>query len=148
MTNTAEQVALMDEATDTFSPITHNGTFTVTNLKTGTYRTFRIRTQAKDSHFMPGKRIFSMLTGPDNGSSYTSIGFVYDNTDALRIRVWEKKKGTQFEAMARFVENLGKFVDNGTVEVQWSACCRKCNRPLTTPESLERGIGPVCAGLE
>jgi hypothetical protein len=34
-----------------------------------------------------------------------------------------------------------------TYTVQLSKRCLRCNRTLTTPESLERGIGPECANI-
>lgn len=134
----------MDEAVQACSPISHNGTFTVVNKAKGTHRTFKIKRQASDADFMPGKRILSVLTGGNDWSSYKSIGFLYDNQDAVGVRVWNKLKGTQWAVLAKFVEKMDRFIETGKVEVQWSATCRRCNRPLTNPESLAAGIGPEC----
>ena len=34
-----------------------------------------------------------------------------------------------------------------TVEVWHEGICGRCGRKLTVPESVERGLGPECAGL-
>ena len=34
------------------------------------------------------------------------------------------------------------------IEYQFASTCRVCNRKLTTPESIESGIGPICGGRE
>ena len=127
-----------------FNLATHNGKLTVLSIATGEHRTFRIKTQKPGSTFAPGQRVISLLTGSDNQSSYTGFGFVRDNG---KISVYTKKLGTWFEDVAKFLGNLAKFEAAGKVEVNWSVKCRKCNKELTTPESIRSGIGPVCAGL-
>ena len=32
-----------------------------------------------------------------------------------------------------------------TVEYRFEGKCRKCNRKLTNPDSIDNGIGPECA---
>lgn len=120
-----------------------NGTYTVINLETGTHKTFKVKTQSLDATFAPGERILSIMNGKDNENDYLSLGFVKDNG----IVVWKKHRGTQFETLANFVWNVmntNKY--DGRVSVEISKKCRVCNRKLTTPESLESGIGPVCEG--
>lgn len=119
---------------------THNGTFTVTSKRTGEHRTFRIRTMPDDSKFASGKRVIGLLTGPDNKSSYTNFGFV----DDFGVRVWSSKRGGQYDALAKMLDSLKMHEDAGRVGVLASTTCRKCNRRLTTPESILSGIGPVC----
>ena len=126
------------------SPITHNGKFTVKSTKTGEHRTFRVRTQPKDSSFCPGKRVLSLLTGADNDNSYTGFAFV----DDFGIHLWGKKKTEQYIALATMLEHLQKHEDAGRVEVYAETTCRKCNRALTTPESILSGIGPICERSE
>lgn len=128
-------------AEQTFSIRSHNGTVTALNPATGQHRTFRIRTQPDDADFMPRKRIISLLTGPDNERDFTSFGFVGGDGS---IHVWYKKRGTQFEKLARFLERADWFAGNQGFTFTWSAKCRRCNRELTTPESLASGLGPIC----
>jgi len=130
------------EATQ-FAVCSHNGTITVRNPATHQHRTFRIRTQKKDSRFAPGMRVLSLLTGPDNETSFTPFAFVLEGG---RVLVWSKYRGTQFERLARLMMHLEAEQQRHGLEVQWSAKCRCCNRKLTTPESIASGIGPVCGG--
>jgi len=123
---------------------THNGVVTIFNTKTGNHRTFRIHTQPDDAEFAPGRRIVSQLAGPDNTHDYRSFGFVRDDGT---IMVWKKKRGGNYEIYARMLEHPEIFEAKGAV-YHFSTVCRRCNRTLTTPESIESGIGPICAGHE
>lgn len=125
---------------------THNGFVTVKSARTGDHRTFRIATQADDAKFAPGRRVVSLLTGPDNETDYRGFGFLDAAPDGrVKITVWKKCRGGQFEALAEMLENLPAHEAAGQVSVNFDARCRRCNRTLTTPESVASGIGPVCA---
>lgn len=124
-----------------------NGYFTVT-FPDGGHRTFRISTQPEKSKFAPGKRIVGMLIGPDNTDDYERFAFCDDDG----IHVWKsKQRGTKYVRYAQFIWLLatGQDVvgDDGEVlafELQVSKRCLRCNRTLTTPESIERGLGEEC----
>jgi hypothetical protein len=124
------------EATQ-FAIATHNGTITVSNPATGNHRTFRILTQKQDAKFAPGERIVSQLIGPN----FTAFGFVADDG---RIIVWRKHIGTQFERLARLLMNAEQEAAKFGLEFVWSAKCRRCNRELTDPQSIETGLGETC----
>lgn len=123
----------------------YNGTYTVVS-PSGDHRTLEIRTQADKADFLPGKRIISMLTGPNNEVDYTGFGFVTDQG----IRVWKKQ---QTDFYLKVTKMLWSLLEDGAsspyrakgVEVMVEKRCLRCNRKLTTPESIERGIGPECA---
>jgi len=121
---------------------THNGIITLTNPATQGRRTFRIKTQSEDSHFAPGERIVSLLTGPENTTDYTGFGFVKPDG---RIKVWRKRRGGVYETYARMLECLPGLIESGRLQVNYEGHCRRCNRLLTTPESVQSGIGPICA---
>ena len=95
-------------------------------------KTFRERHQ--------GKRVLELLTGPDNTSSYKGLAWYSRKIGNL----W--KFGTNNEVL---VNTFAKLVERAEVlpgyTVHFAKHCLKCNRLLTTPESIERGIGPVCA---
>jgi len=123
-----------------FSIRTHNGAITVNNPATGNYRIFRVRTQGDHDRFAPGKRVVSVKdSSADRG--WRSFGFV--NEDGAVV-VWSKFRGTVYEMYGRMLTNPQSFTDRG-VTYNWEAKCRKCNKELTTPESVASGIGPVCA---
>lgn len=130
------------------------GTWTIENTASGEHRTFRItRRKAEDASFAPGKRIVELMTGSDNENSYTGFGFAEANT----IRVWSSKRGQDKPASFDFFASmLGDLMGGeNRMGIDWAAkgyelrgearCC-VCGRKLTTPESLDAGIGPVCAG--
>ena len=135
-----------------------NGTYTLTNVATGDYKTLRVRTQKADARFAAGKRIAALLSGPDNNTSYTGFAFV----DDASIRVWGKKRAADGKGAFEYYANLlpkasealigaeglevdGTFTAAGReYRVQLSKKCLVCNRKLTTPESINRGMGPRC----
>ena len=127
---------------DCFNLATHNGVITVENTVRGTHRTFQIKTQKADAKFAPGERILSLLTGPDNTSSYTQIAFVKDDG---RVYLWRRYQTEQYERLIRVLQRPNHYRTLGCV-YHYEGRCRVCNRLLTTPESVQTGIGPVCAG--
>jgi len=127
-----------------FTIATHNGKITVTN-PAGDHRTFQIKTQKADAKFAPGERIVGLLIGQDNQNDFQSFGFVKDDG---RVVVWSKYRGTQFERLAKMLTNAESEAERFGLEFLWSATCRRCNRELTTPESIKSGIGPTCAEKE
>lgn len=116
----------------------HNGTITVENPATGGHRTFRIRTQKPDARFAPGERILSIRTA--NG--WQQIAFV---KPGRRIVLWRKYQTGSWKRLVDVVARPQHFEELG-VKYLYEGKCRVCNRPLTHPESIESGLGPICAG--
>lgn len=127
-----------------FDPRVHDGMVTLTNPRSGGHRTFRIRTQADDASFAPGERVVSLLRGPDRDSyrDWTSFGFVKQDG---RIAVWGSHRGTQMETYARMLADPARWAARGVTYLV-EARCRRCQRPLTHPESIASGLGPICEG--
>lgn len=132
-----------------------NGRFTVKNSTTGEHRTFQIKTQPDDSKFAPGKRIVALLTGPNNEGDYTPFAFCFTNgiIPFSKKRAVDGKPWTPFQWYADMLNVLlveghvsrrGKSYEGYGILIERR--CRVCNRTLTRPESIESGIGPVCAG--
>lgn len=138
--------------TEQTPPKIFNGKITIENTLSGEYRTFLIRTQKPDAKFAPGRRIISLLIGPDNLSHYSAFGFVSDSG----VDVWSKFRGELCKpsahewfgdmvgvVVAKLPSRYGKTYEHYTAHVEGR--CIKCNRTLTTPDSIRTGIGPVCA---
>ena len=123
-----------------FKLATHNGTITLRNPATGGHRTFQVRTQHEESNFAPGQRVVSLLC---DGESYRGFGFV---TDDGSINVWRKKATPLFAKYADMLIRTDHYAGQHGVDYMFEGRCRVCNRQLTNPESIETGIGPVCAG--
>ena len=110
----------------------HPGVYTVESA-TGR-RTFKVEVQASDAKFAPGQVIISYLSGADNDSDYTGFGFVVGST----VRPWKRHAGST-ELLA-FASLLMADPDAALV----SKNCARCNRTLTTPQSIKDGLGPEC----
>lgn len=128
-----------------------NGIYTIKSSQTGDHRTFKINTQGEKAEFAPGKRVVSLFTGTDNTADEHYTGFAF--IDDAGIHVWEKKRSEGlWQTYATMLWTLaldGAFsawADKGYTIMSEGRCLR-CNRLLTTPESIKSGIGPICAGL-
>jgi len=124
-----------------------HGTFTIRSKVSGTRFTYTIRTNDERYPYF-----VSLLTGADNESSYTFTGTIFDNAGILAYRPSFKssvgKNAQSNMALQWFVGaiNSGNLPDN--VEFFHEGRCGRCGRKLTTPESIERGMGPHCANKE
>lgn len=116
-----------------------DGYYTIVNDKTGGYRTIRLQTVEGETV----KQWLSYLCGPDNDTSYKSVGFVVGS----EVRIFNKYQGQykDIEAAARFLlrhsNDIGVF---GAAYALRSGKCYVCNRKLTTPQSIADSIGPIC----
>lgn len=129
-----------------------NGRYTVESTATTEHRTFSVWTQPREAKFSPGSRIVGLLTGSDNDNPdhYTAFAFIDDRG----IYVWPSKRGAGklFEQYADMLWTLwldgawSPWAQKG-FRIHLEGRCLRCNRPLTTPESIRRGIGPICAEM-
>lgn len=128
-----------------FSVRTHNGFVSMLSRRTGEHRTFRIWTQSEESSFMPGRRLVGLLSGPDNESDYIAFGVLSESGDAIHL--WKKhKESAFFRWVSAALLDPERFADR--VVFSFDGRCRRCNRLLTCPESVESGIGPTCLERE
>ena len=119
-----------------------NAIFTVKNDKDKHY-TYRIR-QPKGNN----KPFFiSLLTGSDNTESYTYLG-IY-NPLSNNVILTQKSKYTNESTPVKVIRwaikkiNEKSSIPNGYSIQHEGKCCR-CGRTLTTPNSINNGIGPEC----
>jgi hypothetical protein len=127
--------------------------FTLVSKVTGVRYTYRF-SRGKD----PLKTWVSVLVGTDNQSDYVKIGCVY-RIDRLAQRpgthpkagFWwapERKDAPSTAGIRWFLEHL-----RDSLTVDWfqriefwhAGVCSRCGRELTDPESIARGLGPICA---
>lgn len=116
-----------------------DGYYTVVGPKGG-HRTLRITTIDDNGT----KQWLAYLSGADNVGDYKSVGFVNGN----EVSLFSKYTGQYADIMAaaRFlVKNVDKLDECGRQYAIRSGKCYRCNRLLTTPESVARGLGPICA---
>lgn len=117
---------------------------TVLNTKTGKHYTYRVN-QKKNKDGSKSPHFVSVMTGPDNTSHYSYIGIITANGKFLTTR--KSKLASDDVRVAGFAwlwRNADRVPDY--VEVRHHNRCGKCARVLTVPESIDTGIGPICAG--
>jgi len=119
-----------------------DGTFTVV-FEGGSRRTIRVRTQNPQARFAPGRTCVAYLRGPQNTSDFQGFGFLDDG----KLQLWAKYRDSEgadllIEAVRVLVADPAAAAKAYGLE---SGRCGICGRELTVPESIEAGIGPVCA---
>jgi len=110
-----------------------------------TYRVQRVEANGN----WPVAYFVKLLTGPNNTADYTYVGKLVDgqvrvtgrssySLDSFPVKLLNK-------VLKRlFADELDVIEANG-FRIHHEGRCGCCGRPLTTPESVTRGIGPVCA---
>ncbi len=92
----------------------------------------------------------SLLTGPNNTRDYTYMGLL--NPANGRVKLTAKSKVTDKSwslrllrrALACVWADQGEDITKHGFELMHEGRCGRCGRPLTRPESIEIGLGPVC----
>lgn len=118
-----------------------NARFTVRSKKTGTRFTFKVsQKDEKAPHFV------SLLTGNCNTDDYVFLGTIFEEKN---YRHGQKSRVGTDAPSAKAFAWLWQKVQAGEIpescEVWHEGRCGRCGRVLTTPESIERGLGPECA---
>ncbi len=118
-----------------------NAKVTIENTTTGNRVTYHVK-KSDD-----GKRFYvSVLVAPDNELSYTFLGTIF--VDNMRFFHGKKSRISRDAQSARVFAWAWSKIQKGTlppqVEVHHSGYCGRCGRPLTVPESIRAGIGPIC----
>lgn len=119
---------------------------TLVSERTGQRFTYQVKAK-KDEGGNPTDFFFvSVLTGPQNTSDYTYLGCVtngrFVNDRRLRIGLEAPSR----RAFQWFWRRLQGSQDLSECEVWHEGRCGRCSRVLTVPESIESGLGPICAG--
>jgi hypothetical protein len=124
-----------------------NATLTLVSKKTGSRYTFNVKApREEDGTRSEGTRFVSLLTGPNNETDYSYIGMIRRDGRGFRTTAKTaapesapvKGFGWAFEALRN-----GRLPE--TLEIWHEGRCCRCGRKLTTPASIELGIGPDCA---
>ena len=149
---TGEPMKALERFNDTFTvldptnvtvrreAVVFNGRYSIT-FPDGEHRTFRIHTKTAAAKFAPGQRIVSLLIGPDNSRDYRPFAFIDDRG----IHAWKKFRGQELERLGAILWKLATNPDGmDGYELLVAGTCLVCNKTLTTPTSLKRGMGDIC----
>lgn len=125
--------------------------FTVTN-PSGEYYTYRVSAPADQNELKPIWFV-SLLTGPNNLRDYTYLGLLrhdFNDNTKLVVHTTAKSKYTPDSKPFKVIQWAVKKIQEGTLpegyDIKHIGRCGVCGRELTTPESIDSGIGPICAG--
>jgi len=130
-----------------------NAYFTVRSTKTGTRYTFRVnKPQPNDTdkayYGNQSTRYFvALLTGPENTDDYTYLGMIQGNQFRLTRASKMTANSGPVLAFKWVFEHAVRHQLPPQCECWHEGRCGRCGRMLTVPESIERGIGPDCAGM-
>lgn len=114
-------------------------TFTVHNPSTGNRFTFKVTKGKQETapHFV------KVMTGPDNESSFTYLGTIFNGTNYAHGR---KSTILPDAPSAKAFAFVWGRIDNLPTALEFlhaGKCCR-CGRKLTVPSSILSGVGPEC----
>jgi len=121
-----------------------NAIFTIVSKVSSCRFTYKVR--AKDVEKDRRLYFVNVLTGPENTNDYRFIGTIFpDGTFKHGSRSTISADAKSVKAFNWLWTHLD---DEERIEVWHSGRCSRCRRLLTDPQSIERGIGPVCAGRD
>jgi hypothetical protein len=116
-----------------------HGSITARSLATGNHYTFKFRQSRSSSR---EDLLALVLT---DGDKWQNLGYVDFATRSTRLGQYSQfsRFSPCFQALAWLVK-LAEF-NPAVVEVMHDGRCGRCGRPLTHPDSIQAGIGPICA---
>lgn len=126
-----------------------NAIFTISQAD-GTRHTFRVQKRDANKQY-PETYFVSLLTGPDNTSDYSYLGIM--NPSDFTVRTTAKSCQRADSMPVRALQRVLCRVRAGELDkvraagwdVRHAGRCCRCARLLTTPESVDSGVGPECA---
>ena len=120
-----------------------NATITLQSGNTGKHFTYKLK-RSKDQ---PNLYFIHLLHGPDNEEDYKYIGCYYkDNNYFHPAKQFQMTPRQMFPPALRAIDYFFMKIDNlpDNLYVFHEGRCGRCGRKLTTPESIQRGLGPEC----
>ena len=109
-------------------------TVTLKSNKTGTHYTYKVKKKEKIS-------FVSLLTSPEE---YTYIGVLDGNGFRTTTKSKMTDESTPVRAFKFFHQNITHNLIPDSLEIRHSGKCGCCGRELTTPDSVDTGLGPIC----
>jgi len=124
--------------------------FTLESKATGTRFTYKVTKKEEDGK--PPLYFVGLLSGPNNSQDYRYLAFVgaEESLPRLTARSCAGEDAASYKAIRWAFHMLGQekveeFSEQ--VNVWHEGRCFRCSRRLTVPESIQTGLGPVCAEM-
>jgi hypothetical protein len=111
--------------------------------------TFRVEFKKGDDKW-PDKYFVKILSGPENTRDYSYLGVLDKEKGEVRTTAKSTLRDDNMVVMllnhtlARVWKDDVATIEKANFHVHHVGKCGRCGRPLTTPESVKRGIGPEC----
>ena len=119
--------------------------FTLENRESGKYITFKVKEVKKQGKVIPGQFSIQCKALGDGNYGYEFMGFMNTIRKEFRPRFLGIKEHVGFKTFIWILQNFERLEDFGDkMHMYHEGACCKCGMPLTTPESIEKGIGPIC----
>lgn len=116
---------------------------TFNNTKSGNRFTFKVKKDKKnDSLFY-----VSVLNGPNNAKDYLYIGAIFNGNFKITPKSRVSAEATSFKVFQYVFDSLKNKTLKEFIHVYHNGRCGRCGDMLTVPESIIRGLGPICAKL-
>jgi hypothetical protein len=126
-----------------------NATFTLRSVQTGkrfTYKVSAVKDRKDPKKKIAGFFFVALMTGPDNEASFTYLGTLsgshFSLTRKSRLPITSQPVAA-FDFTWKYL--LSHTTLSEQIEFWHSGRCGHCGKKLTVPESIELGIGPICA---
>jgi hypothetical protein len=127
--------------------------FTIKNKATENRFTYRV-IAPPDKNKESGTLLWvSVLTGPDNHTSYTYIGLIRKRGNNWLFEYSQKSKINHeatsvqvFEIIFNNIWSIGRT--HKDLEFWHEGKCCRCGRRLNVPESIAAGMGHICSSIK
>lgn len=114
---------------------------TIVSKRSGARFTYEI-VHARGNATASSVHFVRVLVGPDNSRDFQFLGTIFNAHEYRHgVRSLISPDAPSAKAFAWTWRNL----DSQEIEVWHSGTCSRCGRELTDPDSIARGLGPVCA---
>jgi len=137
---------LRDPAVTVAFMLAGNAHVTFQSRKTGTRFTYRVRAaEPRQGDTRTPPHFVAVLTGPDNGQSYEYLGCIYGRkmySHGRKSRI--ASDAPSAVAFAWVWKHLSGGKMHPELAVYHEGRCGRCNRRLTDPLSISRGMGSSC----
>ena len=128
-----------------------NATFTIKSLSTQNRFTYKVQ-KIKNDNRENSIRFVRLMNGISNESNFVYVGYLKYENGSYQFYHGGTKARVGIDAPSikafNFVFNMLKAnVNRNDIEFWHEGTCCRCGRKLTTPESVENGIGPECSKM-
>jgi hypothetical protein len=142
-----DQAACMARRNTPVTPACKSGTYTIVLDEIGNYRTLKLSDVPAEKcvNGTPvGTQYVGYLKGANNETDYQPMGYICGTE--LRIKTIYRKDSNIVKALTVLLSaDKETQHDMGHAYAIESNRCWRCNRTLTVPNSIHRGLGPECA---